>query len=294
MLYSVEQLPRCDLLRLSPRLGDSSCLCDEIPALCLPRRLDEATRREGSFTLGESNTPRKTLALRRKGSWRSAKATRREGLWRQADRALWRSAKATRRERLWRQADRALWRSAKATRRERLTICREALSPASPNAREYSRRGVSLSRRVAFAERHRTLSAWRQSLSRRVAFAERQRTLAACCFDPARMASWRIVKVSRGVLLSPERQRALSAWRQGLSRRVAFAERQRTLAACCFDPGRMASRRIVKLFRGVLLSPSVNSEFTRSLTLNLPTFHVYLILPWAVKWPLQKKICILI
>ena len=30
-MYSVEQLPRCDLLRLSPRLGDSSCRLDETP-----------------------------------------------------------------------------------------------------------------------------------------------------------------------------------------------------------------------------------------------------------------------
>lgn len=32
MLYSVEQLPRCDLLRLSPWLGDSSCRLDETPS----------------------------------------------------------------------------------------------------------------------------------------------------------------------------------------------------------------------------------------------------------------------
>jgi hypothetical protein len=31
VLYSVEQLPRCDLLRLSPTLGDSSCRLDETP-----------------------------------------------------------------------------------------------------------------------------------------------------------------------------------------------------------------------------------------------------------------------
>lgn len=30
-MYSVEQLPRCDLLRLSPWLGDSSCRLDETP-----------------------------------------------------------------------------------------------------------------------------------------------------------------------------------------------------------------------------------------------------------------------
>lgn len=30
-MYSVEQLPRCDLLRLSPWLGDSSCQIDETP-----------------------------------------------------------------------------------------------------------------------------------------------------------------------------------------------------------------------------------------------------------------------
>jgi hypothetical protein len=32
VLYSVEQLPRCDLLRLSPRSEDSSCRLDEPPA----------------------------------------------------------------------------------------------------------------------------------------------------------------------------------------------------------------------------------------------------------------------
>ena len=33
MLYSVEQFPRCDLLRLSPKLGDSSCRLDEAPLI---------------------------------------------------------------------------------------------------------------------------------------------------------------------------------------------------------------------------------------------------------------------
>jgi len=67
-LYSVEQLPRCDLLRLSPRLGDSSCRLDETPRECRRR--------------GKSNTPR--------GTWKkssnaaevttAAKATRCAGL----------------------------------------------------------------------------------------------------------------------------------------------------------------------------------------------------------------------
>ena len=30
-MYSVEELTRCDLLRLSPMLGDSSCRLDETP-----------------------------------------------------------------------------------------------------------------------------------------------------------------------------------------------------------------------------------------------------------------------
>jgi len=51
VLYSVEQLPRCDLLRLSPRLGDSSC------------RLDETPRDESAVSSGLSNTPRGTLKL---------------------------------------------------------------------------------------------------------------------------------------------------------------------------------------------------------------------------------------
>ena len=33
VLYPVEQFPRCDLLILSPRLGDSSCRFDETPLL---------------------------------------------------------------------------------------------------------------------------------------------------------------------------------------------------------------------------------------------------------------------
>jgi len=64
-LYSVEQLPRCDLLRLSPRLGDSSCRIDETPAPALPptkatRRARTQDRAAGvaRTAVGESNTPR--------------------------------------------------------------------------------------------------------------------------------------------------------------------------------------------------------------------------------------------
>ena len=44
-MYSVEQLPRCDLLRLSPRLGDSSCRLDETPDT--ERREEEGEKKNG-------------------------------------------------------------------------------------------------------------------------------------------------------------------------------------------------------------------------------------------------------
>src|SRR5436190_29616 len=104
MLYSVEQLPRCDLLRLSPRLGDSSCRLDETPDReKRGRRREEEERGRGEVRLSTARESRRrssyfavlsflsfylplllriTKATRR---WRTcappAKATRRAGLW---------------------------------------------------------------------------------------------------------------------------------------------------------------------------------------------------------------------
>src|SRR5436190_22830459 len=104
MMYSVEQLPRCDLCRLSPRLGDSSCRLDETPDReKRGRRREEEERGRGEVRLSTARESRRrssyfavlsflsfylplllriTKATRR---WRTcappAKATRRAGPW---------------------------------------------------------------------------------------------------------------------------------------------------------------------------------------------------------------------